>query len=128
MTDYTSQGKSRPHNPVDLTRCRDHRSFYVALSRGSSANGTIIVQDFDEKKITSGISGYLRQEFRELEILDEITKMRHEGVLPASVTGIYRRRLIRSFYAWRSDHRDPIHFHPAMKWDLSMGPHQRKWW
>ncbi|KAJ7111506.1 hypothetical protein C8R44DRAFT_559676, partial [Mycena epipterygia] len=69
-----------------------------------------------------GISGYLRQEFRELEILDEITRMRHEGVLPASVTGIYRKRLIRSFYVWRSDHRDPIHFHPAMKWDSSMGP------
>jgi hypothetical protein len=32
-----------------------------------------IMQDFDAKKIMSGMSGYLRQELRELEILDEIT-------------------------------------------------------
>ncbi|KAJ6562187.1 hypothetical protein B0H19DRAFT_1068860 [Mycena capillaripes] len=121
MTDYTSQGKSRPKNPVELTHCKDHRSYYVALSRGFTADGTVIVQGFSEKKITSGMSGYLRQELRELEILDEITKLRYEGRLPGSVTGLYRRRLIRSYYAWKSDHRDPAHFHPAMKWEPSMG-------
>ncbi|KAJ6529767.1 hypothetical protein B0H19DRAFT_908648, partial [Mycena capillaripes] len=68
-----------------------------------------------------GMSGYLRQELRELEILDEITRLRFEGALPRSVTGLYRRRLIRSFYAWKTDHRDPPHFHPAMRWDASMG-------
>ncbi|KAJ6460798.1 hypothetical protein C8R47DRAFT_993771 [Mycena vitilis] len=122
MTDYTAQGKSRKKNPVELTHCNDHRSYYVALSRGFTAEGTVIIQGFDAKKITSGMSGYLRQELRELEILDEITKMRFEGRLPPSVTGLYRRRLIRSFYAWKTDHRDPPHFHPAMRWDRSMGP------
>ncbi|KAJ7120561.1 hypothetical protein C8R43DRAFT_900668 [Mycena crocata] len=122
MTDYTSQGKSREKNPVDLTHCNDHRSYYVALSRGFTAEGTIILQDFDDSKITSGMSGYLRQELRELEILDEITRLNFEGRLPPSVTGIYRRRLIRSYYAWKTDHRDPAHFHPAMRWDKSMGP------
>ncbi|KAJ7759745.1 hypothetical protein DFH07DRAFT_741055, partial [Mycena maculata] len=68
------------------------------------------------------MSGYLRQELRELEILDNITRMRCEGTLPRSVTGIYRRRLIRSYYAWKSSHRDPAYFHPAMKWKASMGP------
>jgi hypothetical protein len=68
------------------------------------------------------MNGYLRQELRELEVLDEITRLRYEGKLPRSVTGLYRRRLIRSFYAWKADHRDPVHFHPAMKWDASMGP------
>jgi hypothetical protein len=67
------------------------------------------------------MSGYLRQELRELEILDEITKLRFEGRLSESVTGLYRRRLIRSFYAWKTDHRGPSHFHPAMRWDSSMG-------
>ncbi|KAJ6522021.1 hypothetical protein B0H19DRAFT_901105, partial [Mycena capillaripes] len=94
MTDYTSQGKSRAKNLVELTNCRDHRSYYVALSRGFIAAGTVIIQGFDHKKITSGMSGYLRQELRELEILDEITKLRFEGRLPRCVTGIYRRRLI----------------------------------
>ncbi|KAJ7270164.1 hypothetical protein B0H12DRAFT_1008958 [Mycena haematopus] len=122
MTDYTSQGKSRPKNPVELTYCKDHRSYYVALSRGFTAEGTVIVQGFSAKKITSGMSGYLRQELRELEILDEITKLRFEGRLPRSVTGIYRRQLIRSFYAWRTDYRDPVYFHSAMRWNKSMGP------
>ncbi|KAJ6548904.1 hypothetical protein B0H19DRAFT_952760, partial [Mycena capillaripes] len=61
MTDYTSQGKSRPKNPVELANCKDHRSYYVALSRGFTADGTVIVQGFNAKKITSGMSGYLRQ-------------------------------------------------------------------
>ncbi|KAJ7114876.1 hypothetical protein C8R44DRAFT_563534, partial [Mycena epipterygia] len=94
MTDYTSQGKSRDKNPVELANCKDHKSYYVALSRGRSAAGTVIVQGFSAKKITEGISGYLRQEFRELEILDEITRLRFEGKLPSSVHGLYRRRLI----------------------------------
>ncbi|KAJ7731048.1 hypothetical protein B0H16DRAFT_1302462, partial [Mycena metata] len=110
MTDYTSQGKSRVENLVELTHCKDHRSYYVALSRGFTAEGTVIVQGFSEKKITSGMSGYLRQELRELEVLDEITRLRYEGKLPRSVTGLYRRRLIRSFYAWKTNYRDPAHF------------------
>jgi hypothetical protein len=56
------------------------------------------------------MNGYLRQKLRELEVLDEITRLRYEGKLPRSATGLYRRRLIRSFYAWKSDHRDPVHF------------------
>ncbi len=117
MTDYTSQGKSRAKNPVDLTNCKDHRSYYVALSRGFTADGTIIVQGFSPKSITSGIvSGYLRQELRELEVLDEITRLKFEGKLPPSVNGIYRRRLIRSYYAQKTDLKDPAHFHPAMRW------------
>ncbi|KAJ7112270.1 hypothetical protein C8R44DRAFT_561201, partial [Mycena epipterygia] len=122
MTDYTAQGKSRPQNPVELTYCNDHKAYYVALSRGFTAEGTVIIQRLDVKKITSGMSGYLRQELRELEILDEITRLRVEGVLPPSVTGLYRRRLLRTYYSWKADHRDPSHFHPAMRWKSDMGP------
>ncbi|KAJ7929801.1 hypothetical protein B0H13DRAFT_1595944 [Mycena leptocephala] len=122
LLNFGSQGKSRAENPVEFTYCKDHKSCYVALSRGFTAKGTVIVQGFSAKKITSGMDGHLRQELRELEILDEITRLRYKGKLPRSVTGLYRRRLIRSFYAWKSDHRDPAHFHPAMKWNASMGP------
>ncbi|KAJ7882438.1 hypothetical protein B0H13DRAFT_1465293, partial [Mycena leptocephala] len=51
-----------------------------------------------------------------------ITKLKYEGKLPQSVTGVYRRRLLRSYAAWKTDHRDPPHFHPAMKWNKTMGP------
>ena len=36
----------------------------------------MIVDDLSETKVTGGISGYLRQKFRELELLDEITQWR----------------------------------------------------
>ncbi|KAJ7814972.1 hypothetical protein B0H14DRAFT_2265263, partial [Mycena olivaceomarginata] len=91
---HMGQGKSRRINVVELSHCNTHKAYYVALSRGTSAAGTIILQDFNEKIITSGITGHLRQELRELEVLDEITKLRFEGKLPLSVTGIYRRRLL----------------------------------
>src|SRR6201992_848588 len=105
MTDYGSQGKSRSTNVVHLNNCKDHRSYYVALSRGRSAENTVILQGFNEKKIMKGMNenGYLRQEFRELEILDEITRLRCEGKLPRSVTGIYRGQLLASYRKWKGD-------------------------
>jgi hypothetical protein len=73
MTDYSSQGRTRKFNVVDIHNCRSHQSIYTCLSRGSTSNGTLITQDFTDKYMTGGLSGYLRQEFRELELLDEIT-------------------------------------------------------
>ena len=73
MTVYSSQGKTLPDNVVILNSCHDHLSYYTALSRSSSAEGTIIIQGFNPNKITCGAPGYLRQEFRELELMDEIT-------------------------------------------------------
>ncbi|KAJ7143084.1 hypothetical protein C8R43DRAFT_892035, partial [Mycena crocata] len=61
MTDYTSQGKNRENNVVELAKCNDHRNYYVALSRGTNAAGTVIVQGFTASKINGGMSGYLRQ-------------------------------------------------------------------
>ena len=61
MTDYTSQGKTRPKNPVDLSNHRSHQSYYTYLSRGATASETVIVQSFSLKFITCGASGYLRQ-------------------------------------------------------------------
>ena len=40
MTDFASQGKTRPFNPVDLNNCRSHQAYYTALSRSSTAEGT----------------------------------------------------------------------------------------
>lgn len=88
MTDYASHGCMRPSNPVDLNSCKDHLSYYTCLSRSSTAEGTIIVQPFQEKKIMGGyMNGYLRQEFRELELLNDITNLRYKGQLPDEVTG-----------------------------------------
>jgi hypothetical protein len=87
MTDYGAQGCARPQNPVDLNSCKTHQSYYTCLSRSSSAEGTIIVQGFDPKIITGGASGHLRQGFRELTLLDEITKLKYERMLPSEING-----------------------------------------
>ncbi|KAJ6572228.1 hypothetical protein B0H19DRAFT_1209204 [Mycena capillaripes] len=65
-TNYSSQGKSRDFNVVDLHNCKNHYLYYTALSRSSTSAGTIILQGLSPAKITKGISGHPRQEFREL--------------------------------------------------------------
>jgi hypothetical protein len=57
MTDYASQGKTRPFNPVNLSNCKNHQSYYTCLSRSGTAAGTIIVQPFSPQMITSGATG-----------------------------------------------------------------------
>jgi hypothetical protein len=101
MTDYGSQGRTRPDNPVDLSNCKNHQAYYTCLSRSASAAGTIIIQGFDTKKITGGASGYFRQEFRELELLDEITKLQYENKLPNYIYGTQRNVLIQQFQKWK---------------------------
>jgi len=49
----------------------------------------VILQKFNAYKIT-GEASELRQEFRELEILDNITTLHYNGKLPTSVVGIGR--------------------------------------
>ncbi|KAL1725815.1 hypothetical protein EV714DRAFT_220605, partial [Schizophyllum commune] len=61
MTDYASQGKTREFNVVDLKDCQDHHAYYVALSRGMTSDGTIVLREFEPSKIQGGCSGALRQ-------------------------------------------------------------------
>jgi len=117
MTDYASQGRTRPKNPVDLNSCKTHQSYYTCLSRSSTAEGTIIVQGFNPKIITGGATGYLRQEFRELEILDEITKLKYEGKLPLNIDGHRRNTVIRQFQKWKGTSYIPDNVHHAIRWN-----------
>lgn len=78
------------------------------------------MQSFDDKKITSGISGDLRQELRELELLDSITKMRYEGTLPDTVTGITRNELIHKFRQAKGDHFMPSNIPEQLQWSPNM--------
>ena len=112
MTNYTSQGKTRPKNAVDLSNCRSHQSYYTGLSRSATASGTVIVQSFSPQLITCGASGYLRQEFCELELLDEISKLRYEGKLPDHIQGNFRNPLIRAYQKWKGTNYVPSPTHP----------------
>lgn len=116
MTDYNSQGRTRSYNVVDLQNCRTHQSVYTCLSRSSSVEGTLIIQGFDPQKVTGGLSGYLRQEFRELEMLDEITLLRYNNQLDSSVSAGTRTALIHSFRVWKGENFVPKNTHMSIRW------------
>ena len=116
MTDYASQGKTRDVNMTDVSNCPTHQSYYTCLSRSSRADDTVIMTNFKSALITGNASGWLRQEFREMELLDEITRLRHERSLPECVRGASRRSLIREFRSWKGLHYIPKGVHPAVRW------------
>ncbi|KAF8234152.1 hypothetical protein L208DRAFT_1263147 [Tricholoma matsutake] len=116
MTDYTSEGKTRPFNVVDLSGARSHQSYCTALSRSASAAGTVIMQGFDTYKTTGGALGALQQEFRELEMLDDITTLCYNGKLPISVVGNSRNDLISTFHLVRGERYVPSNVHQAIHW------------
>jgi hypothetical protein len=118
MTDYASQGKTREYNVVDLGYSRDHQSYYTALSRSSSAAGTLLIQNFSPHKITGGISGWLRQEFRELNILDEVTRLRYENCLPENIFGPLRNPVVRAYYIWIDELKDDGEWHSAIQYKV----------
>ncbi|KAF8576321.1 hypothetical protein K439DRAFT_1242878, partial [Ramaria rubella] len=73
MTDYASQGRTRPNNVIDLTGCNSHYSYYTCFSRSSTVQGTVVITGFNPEVVQGGSPGWMRQEFRELGLLDEIT-------------------------------------------------------
>ncbi len=105
MTDFSSQGKTCPFNPVDLNNCRSHQSYYTALLRTGTAAGTLILpapgntksSPIDPRKIQGGCSGFLRQEFRELELLDDITMQLYQDILPLSIVRYTQYSLLDAY-------------------------------
>ena len=120
MTDYASQGHTRPDNPINLNSCRDHLSYYTCLSRSATAKGTIIVQLFCESTITGGcMNVYLQQEFRELELLNEITRLRYNSWLPEAVTGCQCNEMIHTYRQALGSQYIPLTVHRAIQWSPS---------
>ena len=97
MTAHAAQGKTRPYNVVHLNSCFNHMSYYSSLSRSASAAGTVIIQGFDTKVITRGCSGYLRQEFREQELLEDMTMLRYKERLPNHIEVSTHLTIIQKF-------------------------------
>jgi hypothetical protein len=85
MTDYATQGHTRPDNVVELNNCRNHQSYCTCLSRSVTSEGTIIMQGFDATKITGGAHGTLQREYHHLAILNTICKMKYNGTLPEHI-------------------------------------------
>jgi hypothetical protein len=117
MTDYVSQGKMRPYNVVDLSYSRSHQGYYTALSQSATASRTLILSSFHPSRITGGASGTLRQEFRELELLDDIMMLRFMGKLPRRIAMADRRNhLIALFREHKGVNYIPSTMHKAIQW------------
>ncbi|KAE9395678.1 hypothetical protein BT96DRAFT_825918 [Gymnopus androsaceus JB14] len=112
MTDYNSQGRTLQYNLVNLQYANKFQGIYTSLSRSSSHKGTLIMQGLSKdviQMITEGLHGrkqsnnFLRQEYCELELLDEITKCKYENKLSKEVAGITRNQLIHSYCTWKGE-------------------------
>ncbi len=120
MTDYSSQGKTRPYNPVHLDYCKSYQACYTALSRTATAKGTILLQPLSPSRVQGGLNGALRQEFRELELLDEITTLRYEKCLPLLVRGSRRFTLIDTYRKVKGEYYVPQNVHTAIMWSHAL--------
>jgi hypothetical protein len=67
--------------------------------------------------IIGDVSGHLRQEFRELEILDEITKLCYEGSLLDHINSNKHNVLIHQFQKWKGNDYVPSGVHADIRWD-----------
>ncbi|KAF8220324.1 hypothetical protein L208DRAFT_1334437, partial [Tricholoma matsutake] len=63
-----------------------------------------------------GASGALQQEFRELEMLDDITTLHYNEKLPISVVGNSRNDLISTFCLVKGERYVPSNVHQAIHW------------
>jgi hypothetical protein len=117
MTDYASQGKTREYNVVELSMNQTYHGIYTSLSRGKSAEGTIILGKFDSNsfKITGGIGDDLKREFRELNMLDRITTLQYEGKLHSQVVGDLRYPLIHSYLLHQGDDKVMEGWHSELR-------------
>jgi hypothetical protein len=117
MTDFAAQGRTREHNVVHIESCNTPNSYYVCLSRSSSAKNTIIIGDIEPKYISNGLSSQLRQEFRVLEILDEISRMKYDGEFPLELEFENRSDAISAYGKHFQDSAPcPNQVHPSLSW------------
>ncbi len=68
-------------------------------------------------KITKGASGALRQEFCELELLDEITALRFNSELRSDISGFTRNDILLGYRKYRGMSYIPTKLHTALKWN-----------
>ena len=117
MTCHASQGKTRKINVVSLREMTKHTHVYTALSRGTSAENTVVLDLPGRLSMLSnglGDKDGMKEEFMELELLDEITKMRFEDTLHKEVKAHGRKDLIN---AYLKHHVPRLPFtHEAIKW------------
>ncbi|RXW13797.1 hypothetical protein EST38_g12057 [Candolleomyces aberdarensis] len=115
-----------------LWRSPPFTSQHIAACLPLCIDMPIMIRDFKESKLQGGLSGYLRQEFRELDILDEITKLRYHGSLPPTVVQKLRDSTLSAYkeYQTQSSNSGPssnsINKRSSSECDPSATPSKRR--
>ena len=68
------------------------------------------------KKIKGGITGFLRQEFHELEVLDDVTRLAFNNKLPNYIGGVTRKQIIYTYRKWKGVDHIPKRMSGQIKW------------
>ena len=76
----------------------------------------MIVQSFLPRPITGGASGWLRQEFRELELLDDITTLAYRSILPKEINSLTRGIRIKQYQDCKGHDYVPKNVHRSIIW------------
>ncbi|KAJ3872813.1 hypothetical protein F5051DRAFT_338681, partial [Lentinula edodes] len=79
-------------------------------------SGTLLIQEFSPRKLTEHKYVDTCEEFRELEILDEITRLQYENQICSSIKGTYRQDLIKAYQKWKGKHYVPKNVPSVIKW------------
>ena len=122
ITDYVSQGKTRPLNIIDPKYLETYQSIYTALSRGSTSSGTVLLREVNPTRVQGGLKmkhGDLFREMQQLELLDDITTQQYEGNLSQEVKGLLRWELIKSFLAKVGSNYIPPNVDKCLGWTES---------
>jgi hypothetical protein len=114
MTDYSSQGKTREFNVIDLANAYKFQAAYTCLSRGTSLEGTIIMRNFSDSLLTATLDSDMKHEFCKLNYLDRITDLRYNGLLPPEIVQETRWATIDRYVAWKSTNEEDD-WHPAIR-------------
>ena len=116
MTDFASQGRTCPFNPVDIRYSRTHQSMYTCLSRSATLQGTLILKPFDESKLRGGMAPDLAREMRELEILDFMTNLRLDGKVHLPLEDMARSQAIAKFHSMYGSRHVPDAVPAPLNW------------
>lgn len=108
MTDYSSQGKTREFNVVDLKECRNFQAVYTCLSRGTSLAGTLIIRDFEDNLLTV------------------ITDLLYNGLLPPHIIMSTRWDTIHAYRDWKRGAGMNMDAAPAFPEDNDLSVKRRK--
>jgi len=91
----------------------DHKFMYYQILQ---PRAQLLFKVLIQVKSQCGASGYLRQEFRELELMDEISRLRFEDCLPSIINGNLRNAIIRQYQNFKGESYVPEIVPDSLKW------------